>query len=213
MFRVVAYDQNGEFTFFDLKKAKCYCLAREGMSEVYDRDSASPGTGFVFDGILKTADSPPRWFLSGNVNSARWLGRTFSKPRRNGRDYLEVNPRYAAACFFKHRKRLPPELAAALNRTSEVIPSEDARAAATPEGEDNAVAPRGKAQRGALDQYATMELIRNPSLNFEQLARILGCSPRTLRDKRCCPLLRRAKAKNNAARNKLRRGGSSRNLS
>jgi hypothetical protein len=49
--------------------------------------------------------------------------------------------------------------------------------------------------RGKLDEHATIELTRNPSLTYDQLATMLGCSSKTLRDKRKCPLLAAAKAK------------------
>jgi len=131
--RVVAYDENGEFTFFNFKRAKAYSLVCKGISDSY-HDPRFPGTDFLFDGIVKTADQTPRWFLSGNVSPARWLGRTASKPRTNGRDYLEVTPKYAGACFIKYKRRLPPELAAVVDCTSEAVSSEAANQAATPVG-------------------------------------------------------------------------------
>ncbi len=109
---VVAYDVNGEFTFLNLKKAKAYRLAGKGQSGTFLRDSGVPGADFIFDQIVTTGETVPRWFLSGNATSARWGGRTVSKPRRNGRDYLEVTPQCAATCFVKFNKRLPSELAA-----------------------------------------------------------------------------------------------------
>ncbi|MGO9462872.1 MAG: helix-turn-helix domain-containing protein [Isosphaeraceae bacterium] len=109
---VVAYDMNGEFTFLNLKKATVYRLAEKGLSGTYHRDSGVPGGDFLFDEIVKTVEKVPRWFLSGNASPARWGGRTVLKPRRNGRDYLEVTPQCAASCFITFKKRLPSELAA-----------------------------------------------------------------------------------------------------
>jgi hypothetical protein len=111
MARVVAYDLDGESTVFDLKKARKFHLVRKGFSDTHHRDPSVPRTGFLFDQVVKTADRLPRWFLSGNVTPARWSGRTVSKPRRNGRDYLEVRPKCAAEYFLKHNRRLPSELA------------------------------------------------------------------------------------------------------
>ena len=52
-----------------------------------------------------------------------------------------------------------------------------------------------KVPRGMLDEHASIELTKNPSLTYEQLAEMLGCRPGTLRDKRKCPLLVAAKTR------------------
>jgi hypothetical protein len=109
-FGVVAYDVQGEFTPLSLKTAKWYSLVARGDRATHQRAPGFFGTDFLCDQVLKTAERLPRWFLSGNVTPARWLGRTASKPRKNGRDYLEITPKSAAACFAKHNKRLPAEL-------------------------------------------------------------------------------------------------------
>jgi hypothetical protein len=51
-----------------------------------------------------------------------------------------------------------------------------------------------KIPRGSLDERATIELKKNPSLTYAQLASILECRPGTLRDRRKCPLLAIARA-------------------
>lgn len=61
-----------------------------------------------------------------------------------------------------------------------------------PKGE-NKSPPTRKIVRGKLDEHASIELTKNPSLTYEQLAEMLGCKPGTLRDKRKCPLLAAAK--------------------
>ena len=53
---------------------------------------------------------------------------------------------------------------------------------------------RRKTPRGRLDEQAAIELKKNPALSYEQLATILGCKPGTLRDKKKCPTLARARA-------------------
>jgi hypothetical protein len=62
------------------------------------------------------------------------------------------------------------------------------------------------APRGKLDERAAIELTRNPALTHVQLANMLGCSPRTLVDRRKCPLLFAAKAKIKAQKNEFRDG-------
>ena len=52
-----------------------------------------------------------------------------------------------------------------------------------------------KVPRGMLDEHALIELTKNPSLTYEQLAVMLECKPGTLRDKRKCPLLAAARDK------------------
>jgi hypothetical protein len=63
-----------------------------------------------------------------------------------------------------------------------------------------------KFQRGRLDETAAIELKKNPSLNFKQLATILGCREGTLRDRKKCPLLAGVKAKIQAERDRFREG-------
>ncbi len=54
--------------------------------------------------------------------------------------------------------------------------------------------------RGRLDEHAAIELTKNPSLTYEQLAAMLRCKPGTLRDKRKCPLLAAAKTQMKATK-------------
>jgi hypothetical protein len=60
--------------------------------------------------------------------------------------------------------------------------------------------PQPRPKRGTLDERAAIELTKNPALTYDQLAKMLGCRPGTLRDKRKCPLLAAAKAKIRASR-------------
>ena len=61
-------------------------------------------------------------------------------------------------------------------------------------------ASKREVPRGKLDEHASIELTKNPSLTYEQLATMLGCKPGTLRDKRKCPLLAAAKTRNKATK-------------
>lgn len=60
--------------------------------------------------------------------------------------------------------------------------------------------------RGTLDERAVIELKRNPAATPQQLAAALGCRPGTLRDKRKCPMLARARAMLKAQRQAFREG-------
>jgi hypothetical protein len=60
--------------------------------------------------------------------------------------------------------------------------------------------------RGELDEHATIELAKNPSLTYQQLATVLGCKPGTLRDKRKCPLLAATKARLKARKREFYQG-------
>ena len=70
-------------------------------------------------------------------------------------------------------------------------PLGDGAAATLPETKRR---PPRKVPRGRLDEQAAIELKKNPSLTYAQLAEMLKCNPTTLRDKRKCPLLAGAKA-------------------
>jgi hypothetical protein len=65
-----------------------------------------------------------------------------------------------------------------------------------------------KAPRGKLDEFAVIELKKNPSLTDNQLAAMLECNPNTLRNPKKCPLLAAAKAMIKSERDRFR-GGSS----
>jgi hypothetical protein len=52
-----------------------------------------------------------------------------------------------------------------------------------------------KYTRGKLDEQASIELTKDPSLTCDQLAKMLGCNASTLRNREKCPLLAAAKAK------------------
>jgi hypothetical protein len=61
-----------------------------------------------------------------------------------------------------------------------------------------------QARRGTLDERAMIEVKKNPSLTYDQLAAILGCNASTLRNPRKYPLLAQAKAMVRAQRNTFR---------
>jgi hypothetical protein len=93
-----------------------------------------------------------------------------------------------------------------------VILANERRLAATsgrdvaPAGPKRRRESRSKRSRGKLDEDATLELTRNPSLTYEQLAVMLGCSSATLRDRRKCPLLVATKARIKAKKREFYRG-------
>ena len=60
--------------------------------------------------------------------------------------------------------------------------------------------------RGQLDQQAAIEVTKNPSLTYAQLAEMLRCNSSTLRNRRRCPLLAAAIAKIKAEKERFRRG-------
>jgi hypothetical protein len=66
--------------------------------------------------------------------------------------------------------------------------------------------PARKVARGRLDEQAAIEVKKNPSLTYEQLANILGCNAGTLRDAKRYPLLAAAKKMVQADRERYRRG-------
>jgi hypothetical protein len=63
-----------------------------------------------------------------------------------------------------------------------------------------------KVPRGTLDERAAIEIKKNPSLTYEQLANILECNAGTLRDAKRYPLLAAAKKMIKAERERFRRG-------
>jgi hypothetical protein len=63
-----------------------------------------------------------------------------------------------------------------------------------------------KVPRGELDERAVAKLIQNPTLTYRQLAAALGCNPNTLRDRKKCPRLAKARASIKAEREAFRGG-------
>jgi hypothetical protein len=93
----------------------------------------------------------------------------------------------------------PPQALAPTNPEGNGTPSATASGA-------KALVSRKKpsVRRGRLDEAAAIELTKNPSLTFEQLAATLGCRAGTLRDQKKCPLVAKVKAKIKAERDSFR---------
>ncbi len=65
-----------------------------------------------------------------------------------------------------------------------------------------------KVPRGRLDEFAVIEIKKNPSLTDDQLAEMLECNSNTLRNRKKCPLLAAAKAMIKTERDRFRDGSS-----
>jgi len=98
----------------------------------------------------------------------------------------------------------------AFQQLREVVePTPSKPPARKPEAHDQSASSRPKAPRrsaGTLDERAAIELKKNPSLTFDQLANIVGCHPTTLRNRNRCPLLSAAKDMLRAERDRFRKG-------
>jgi hypothetical protein len=102
-------------------------------------------------------------------------------------------------------ENLSPPPAAAASSPTGIIENSQRRAPKDPS--DNPEQAKRTPPRGTLDETATIDFIRNPSLTYAQLAKMLGCSPQTLRNRRKCPLLVAAKARTKASRGEFRGKG------
>jgi hypothetical protein len=158
-----------------------------------------------------------RWFLvSDGWENARvqdssldLRGRICAATEDHGK-YLEVSAQEAAAWFVHAATALPEPLARLVSDADAVVttePGQNEPPTVSPGASGTeALLSRPKAPRGRLDESAVIELKKNPSLTFKQLAAVLGCSAGTLRDRAKCPLLAKAKAMIRAERDEYRRG-------
>jgi hypothetical protein len=109
--------------------------------------------------------------------------------------------------YVRMQRRLFALRDAALERLTEVD-----RADRTPTGPTTTGRTRSsrrtapKVPLGSLDERAAVEVAKNPSLTYAQLAEMLECSPSTLRDHKRYPLVAAAKKRVKAERERFRGG-------
>jgi hypothetical protein len=119
---------------------------------------------------------------------------------------LEVQPVTVLEYFLRTRQIPPPEVVRAREAAAPAGPVTENPPPSEPGPATTSKARSRRFPRGQLDEHAAVELKKNPSLTYEQLANILSCSASGLRNRSKYPLVAAIKAKVRAEREHFRGG-------